>query len=110
MTIEKERAEPPEPAAVVLGGVRYQSLPWGKARGLGQNGGYIAATDPKTGEELWILKVYDVSYDRDMEADKLDVFISKIAPEGPAALRIENEKGRVYRVDLKDRTVQELTN
>jgi len=34
MTIEKERAEPPEPAAVVLGGVRYQSLPWGKARGL----------------------------------------------------------------------------
>jgi len=76
----------------------------------GPNGGYIAATDPKTGEELWILKVYDVSYDRDMEADKLDVFISKIAPEGPAALRIENEKGRVYRVDLKDRTVQELTN
>lgn len=110
MSVEKERAEPEDPDPVVLGGIRYEALHWGKVRGLGQNGGYIAAIDTRTGEELWILKVYDVSYESDMEADKLDVFITGIEPDGDHALTVRNEKGRAFRVDLRDQSVRELTN
>jgi hypothetical protein len=101
----KERADIPEPEPVVLGGTRYEALPWGKARGLPQNGGYLVAIDEANGQEKWLLQVYRVSYDRDMEPDKLDVFISRITPESDRELRIENERGEVYRVDVGTRSV-----
>lgn len=104
--IEKERAEIPPPPHVDHAGIRYQAVPWGKARGLPQNGGYVAAVDKRTGAELWILKVYQVPYDRDMEGDKLDVFITNLTLD-PArdTLRVENERGEVYSVDLKTHRV-----
>jgi hypothetical protein len=104
--IEKERAEVPAPSPVARAGVRYQAVPWGKARGLDQNGGYLAAVDEKTGAEQWILKVYHITYDGDMEGDKQDVFITKLAlePDGHS-LRVENERGEAYRVDLETRRV-----
>ena len=97
---EKERSEIPEPAAVVSGGLRIEALPWGKARGLGQNGGYIAAYDAEDGSERWVLKVYDVAYDGEREDDKQDRFIEDLALEGNGLLRITDERGAVYRVDL----------
>ena len=101
----KERAEVPEPEPVSLAGMRYEAIPWGKARGLSQNGGYLAAMDEYSGEEIWLLKVYDVSYDRDMEGDKLDVFISQITRHGDHELRVENERGEVYLVDVETKSV-----
>src|SRR5688500_19062868 len=41
--VEKERAEVPEAAPVAHRGTRYEAGKWGRARGLGQNGGYGAA-------------------------------------------------------------------
>jgi hypothetical protein len=105
--IAKERSEVPEPAPVTVKGVRYEALPWGKARGLGQNGGYIAAYDDG-GRELWVLKVYDVRYDGEREDDKQDLFISDIAADGESALRITDERGGEYRVDLSNRAVTPL--
>jgi hypothetical protein len=104
--VAKERAEIPDPPYVDHAGVRYQAVPWGKARGLKQNGGYLAAVDTATGAEMWLLKVYDVSYDRDMEGDKLDLFITDLAldPDG-STLRVDNERGESYRVNLKTRRV-----
>ena len=48
-----KRVGPPNVAAVVLGTVRYEALPWGREHGLGQNGGYVVANDLTTGHELW---------------------------------------------------------
>ena len=100
----KEGPEPVDP--VRSGGIRYEAMQWGKARGLGQNGGYLAAIDEKTGDELWLLKVYDVSYDGDMEGDKQDVFVTslEIDREG-RRLTVENEAGDRFTVDLASRKV-----
>ncbi len=103
--LEKERSEAPEPAGVIAGGVRIEALPWGKARGLGQNGGYIAAYDLATEDEAWILKVYEVVDDGEREGDKLDVFIEALSLEVSGLLRVTDERGGVWRVDLQRRVV-----
>lgn len=104
----KKRAGPAPVAPVSLGGVRYQALPWGKARGLGQNGGHIAAIDEKTGKELWVLRVYRIVYDGDMEDDKQDLFITGLSiRRDPDRLVVENERGGRYVVDPATRTVTE---
>lgn len=104
-SVEKERAEVPEPSPVTMDGTRYEAVPWGRARGLKQNGGYIAAVSEATGRELWLLKVYDVEYDDEMEDDKQDVFISEMAPDRFGLLRVTDERGRVYRIDVRNRAV-----
>jgi hypothetical protein len=105
--IEKERAAPPEPEPVSLDGTRYESMLWGKTRGLGQNGGYLVAIDEASGKELWVLKVYDVVYEKDKEEDKQDVFITSLSLDpDQRTLRVTNEKEQVFLVDLKDRKVK----
>jgi hypothetical protein len=102
---DKERSDVPEPAPVVIDGVRYEAVPWGKARGLGQNGGYIAAFDGATNRELWILRVYEVTYDGEREDDKQDVFIEDLSLEKNGLLRVTDERGRAHMVDIRSRRV-----
>lgn len=102
----KERAEPPEPAPVIVGDLRIEALLWGKARDLGQNGGLIEAFDRRTGESLWVLKVYEIDYGADMEGDKLDTFIEEMTAEPDGSVTVRDEKGRRYRVDPESRTVR----
>ena len=52
------------------------------------------------GSERWVLKVYDVTYDGEREDDKQDRFIEDLALEANGLLRITDERGAVYRVDL----------
>jgi hypothetical protein len=101
---QPKRTAPPKVSPVLLGGVRYEALHWGRSRGLGQNGGYIAAVDPGTKRELWILKVYDVAYDGKMEEDVQDIFIKKMKAQG-GNLAVTDEDGRHYLVDPVTRTV-----
>lgn len=101
---QPKRTAPPKVSPVVIGGVRYEALHWGRSRELGQNGGYIAAFDPGTNRELWILKVYHVAYDDKMEEDVQDVFIKRMKAEG-GNLAITDEDGRHYLVDPETRTV-----
>jgi hypothetical protein len=100
---DKERSDVPEPLPIVIGGVRYEAVPWGKARGLGQNGGYIAAVDEATNRELWILKVYEVTYDGEREDDKQDVFIEDLALGKDGLLRVTDERGGIHLVDVRAR-------
>jgi hypothetical protein len=102
----KKRMAPALVLPVSSKGIRYEAVHWSKSRGLSQNGGYIAAIDLASGRELWVLKVYDVPYDGDLEGDKADVFITKLslAADG-AALEVVNERAARYRVDLVGRTV-----
>ena len=103
-----KRVAPPDVPAVMVGGVRIEALHWGRSRDLKQNGGYIAAVDPKSGRELWTLKVYDVAYDGKMEEDVQDVFIRKMTKMSPSRLLIVDEKGRRYSVEVNARTVTRL--
>jgi hypothetical protein len=105
----RKRAAPAEVAPVTRDAVRYEVVHWGKARGLPQNGGYVAAVDAASGEERWLLRVYATSYDASLEADKQDVFITRLRLRcGGECLEVDDERGRRYRVDLASRSVARL--
>jgi outer membrane protein assembly factor BamB len=102
-----KRAGPPKVAPVAMGELEFAAIPWGKARGLGQNGGYVAAIDRATGKELWTLKVYDVRYDPALEGDVQDVFIKSLAKSASGReLIVTDERGRSYLVDPQTRSVR----
>lgn len=102
-----KRVAPPKVAPVTVDDVEFAAIPFGKARGLGQNGGYVSARDPATGRELWTLKVYDVTYDPRLEGDVQDVFITALAKSASGhELIVTDERGRRYLVDPKTRSVR----
>ena len=100
--IEKERLREPAPVALDVGALRLEALHWGKALGLGQNGGFVMARELASHRVLWIHRVYDIDTSDGKEGDKQDLFITamKLEPDG-RTLRISNEKGQVWRFDLR---------
>ena len=106
---KKRGPAPPPPAGVSAAGVHYTAITNGTARGLDQPTGYIAATDAKTGRELWTLKIYPTRTDPEMEQDKQDLYIAKLAlADNRRALLVTDERGGRYMVDLASRRVQRL--
>lgn len=104
--LAKERRDVPAPTPVSQGGIRYEAVPWGRARGLPQNGGYVAAIDEATGAELWLTRIYDAPPADDREGDKRDVFITRLELSADRQfLLVTNELGAVYRLDLRTRSV-----
>jgi hypothetical protein len=103
-----KRVGPDDVPPVVVDNMRFEVIHWGKDRGLGQNGGYIAAIDDKTNVELWVLRVYEIQYDQAMEEDVQDLFIQSLdlAPEANT-LKITDENNKVYWVDTNEKTVRE---
>lgn len=102
-----KRVPPPRVKSVIIGDTRYKAIHWGRERGFGQNGGYIAAVDPKSRKELWTLKVYDVAYDGKREEDAQDVFIASMKADG-GKLIVRDEDDRRYSVDVGSRNVTRL--
>lgn len=103
---ERERAAPEPVPPVVHRGIRYEVIHWGKARGLGQNGGYVAAIDANSGKELWLVQVYAIDYGADREADRLDVFITALSlAEDGKHLLVADENGRHFSIDLASHAV-----
>lgn len=96
-----KRVGPPTVEPVTLGGVRYEAPPWGRGRGLDQNGGYVVATDASSGRELWKVRVYRIDYDPALESDVQDIFIKSIAPGANGhELTVTDERGREFVLDL----------
>jgi hypothetical protein len=106
--LQAKRVGPKAVAPVTVGGVRYEAMPWGKKRGLGQNGGYLAAFDAKTGAELGLIKVYEIKYDPKLEADVQDVFISRL-DSIDGGLAVTDERGRKYLVDVATKSVRAVS-
>lgn len=105
--MQADRIPPAEVSPVVIDGMRYEVVHWGKERGLEQNGGYIAAIDVASGQERWLLKIYDVQYDPMMEEDVQDIFIKSMTKSFfSKKLKIVDELGRKYIVDTTDRSIQ----
>ncbi len=71
-------------------------------------GGYIAAVDIENNQELWIVKIYSITYRSGLETDVQDNFIrSMILSADKASLMIEDENNRQFVLDLKTRQVVE---
>jgi hypothetical protein len=105
----KKRSEPGHIEPISRGNVRYEAPPWGKSRGLGQNGGHVVAIDQATGRQLWVAQLYDIGYDPNMEEDKQDVFLSSLTLDASgSSLLAEDEHGRHYALDLFSRQVTVL--
>jgi hypothetical protein len=106
MSIPPQASRPPAPEIepITHEGVRYVQDRVDADAG-DQNGGYLAAIDPRTGEKLWRLKVYEVP---DYSAEGVDniglYFRSMRLVPGRAEIEIENEAGGRYIVDLVRRT------
>ncbi len=97
---------PTDVAPVTVNGLRIDALHWGKDRGLGQNGGYVTATDPASDTELWAQKVYDITYG-DKSPQKYDLFITKLTVvDDGAAVQITDQDGRVFHLDPATRAVR----
>ena len=108
-TVVKKRAAPEPVEPLQIGQVRYEVVPWGRSRGLAQDGGVIRAVDVGTGRELWLLQVYMLERDPRMETDKQEVFITQLSadPDG-RGLFVDTERGARHRVDLATRRVTDV--
>lgn len=105
----RKRSAPPKVEPVEHRGVRYAVVRGARGRGLPQNGGYVEATELASGRSLWLVKVYDVVYDGDMEDDKRDVYISRLRLDsGGNRLLIQNERDERFAVELDGSKVQKL--
>ena len=56
-------------------GKRYEQIIYGEREQLDQRTGYLAVIDSRTNQRLKAIKVYDVAFDKNMEADVQDVFL-----------------------------------
>jgi hypothetical protein len=106
----RKRSAPPKVEPIEHRGVRYAVVRGAKGRGLPQNGGYIEATELASGRSLWLVKVYEVIYDNDIEDDKRDVYISRLRLDaGGNRLLIQNERDERFAVELDGSRVHKLS-
>lgn len=97
------RLPPAKIAPVMLDGVRYVQVA-GNESVDGQVGGWLAACNAQ-GDVLWTMKVYDNQRTPELEGDVQDVFFSSMSLDADGRLRIVNERGAVFLVDVKNRRV-----
>jgi hypothetical protein len=104
--MQKSGSRIPAPAVppVSAGGVRYEQVKNGLLAGFEQMGGYLAAYDEVSGQQLWTLKVYDNQRMPGKEGDVQDVFFKSMTLQADGTLLIENERRARFVVDPKART------
>ena len=87
----------------------YSAPHWSSQNGTNQNGGVIRATEKTTGKLLWQVTVYNTSYQQGLERDVQDVFIKSIElVSRQNALKVTNELGHVFQVNLSTKQVQQI--
>jgi hypothetical protein len=101
----EDRLPPPKVPPVEHEGVRYAQAKDGRDVGADQVGGVLVATDIASGKRLWTLPVYGNPIDAKLEADVQWVFFTAMAFDPDGRLRITNESGKTFLVDVKTRTV-----
>jgi hypothetical protein len=94
---------------VTIGQIRYEQVRNGLVAGFDQMGGYLAAVDGESGQQLWTLKVYENKRLSDKEGDVQDVFFKSMSAQPDGTLLIENERGGRFVVDPADRTSRPVT-
>ena len=94
--ITASRIAPVRVKPVDIDGIRYEAV-WGTL-------GLFRASEIEAGKVLWELPLYRYKYDETLETDVQDVFVSAMAKESPSSILVTDERGKVYRVDLENRT------
>lgn len=103
------RPSAPVVEPVEIDGVRYQQDTESFRHGGDQPGGYLVAIDPKTSARLWMLKVYPVEDHRAAGVTGGGLYFSSLSVvSGEKALEIVNEAGGRYRVNLTQRTAEQI--
>ena len=105
ISASKDRQRAPEVAPVERGGVRYEQASDGRDLGADTADGVLAALDAKSGKLLWILTVYRTPIDPKLETDVQWRFFTSMAFDSKGRLRISNEAGKTFLVDVATRTV-----
>ncbi len=100
------RGRAPAVSPIEHAGVRYEPLPAASSEGL-PSGIYVTATNVKSGKRVWATRVWESVFDPNREADVQNVFIRTLTLDAVAGLlRVEDEKGRIAQVNIKDGTLQ----
>lgn len=87
-------------------GKRYEQIIYGEREQLDQRTGYLAVIDSRTNQRLKAIKVYDVAFDKNMEADVQDVFFLRMELQADKRrLLVENERGKRFFVNIDNFTV-----
>jgi hypothetical protein len=100
-----DRRPPPTVKPVERGGVRYAQAADGRDVGADTADGVLVATDAKSGRRLWVLTVYRTEIDPKLETDVQWRFFRSMAFDRDGRLRIVNEAGKTFLVDVEARTV-----
>lgn len=103
---QASRGAPPKVPPVVIDGVRYSQVLNARRIGIDAGSGWMMASDEKSGERLWTLRVYEVVIHPDDETDVQETYftsMSRIA--GRRALLIRNESHQAFEVDVDTRQV-----
>jgi hypothetical protein len=103
-----DRLPPPEVPPVVRDGVRYAQAEDGHDVGIDQVGGVLVASSASDGQRLWTLSVYGNPLDPKQEADAQWLFFESMDFDPDGRLRIVNEAGQSYLVNVRTRQVTPL--
>jgi len=103
-----KRVAPAPVRPLTVAGIRYDVVLATRARGLPQEGGYVAATDRQSGTEIWLQRIYETHYAAGMEEDVQDVFIRQMSVgKTGRTLEIIDELDRHHSLDLTTRQVRQ---
>ena len=91
--VSAKRLPPPDVAPVTAGGIVY-SAPQLQSSSE-QPGGFIEARTQSNQLVLWRKKIYDTVYNKDLERDVQDVYITTLRLNGKT-LMIQDEKSRTF--------------
>ena len=105
ITSSKDRQRAPDVPPVERGGVRYEQASDGRDVGADTADGVLVATDAKSGKLLWVLTVYRTKIDPALETDVQWRFFTGMAFDPDGRLRITNEAGQIFLVDVAAHTV-----
>jgi hypothetical protein len=94
--VSAKRSAPGVVEPVTVSGVTFSAPGWPI--------GIVIATDASSNRELWRQRIYAVRYDRTLEQDVQDVFITSLKLRGNV-LVITNERGERFLLDLSTRKV-----
>jgi len=105
-SMESAKRRAPSARPVEHQGVRYEQLRRPREQGFQQSGGVIAAIDEASGEQLWVVQLYETTFDPAEERDAQEVYVSELTLDAKqGVLKAVDERKRVWLIRLSDGSV-----
>lgn len=105
--ILSSRGPAPDVPPLEMGGIRYQQVKEGLTLGLPVRCGYLQAIDISSGKSLWILQVYQQTYDPEIEGDIQEIFFLRMKWHADTReILVENEIRSKYLINIDTQQVR----